>query len=182
MSGRWYLYNIIAKARPGGVNTIEAIVFRALVTGLSADVYRVVWRCFVRELISYSDLIRGEDVIGSGVLRVPYQHLPPPLVRRSFYLTSITTDLETAKVQGCAQAVVDLCGGSIDTHIAGLLIGCGVLLDRDLCRRLCCRKTALSTSLSEWKRRQKYTKFICAETIEDSTEALLERKRSIITG
>ena len=125
-------------------------------------------------MISYSDLIRDEDVIGSGVLRVPYQHLPPPLVCRSFYLTSITTDLNTAEVQESAEAVVDLCGGSIDTNIAGLLIGCGVHLHRDLRRRLCFRKIALSTSLSEWERRKKYTKFICEETIEDSTKALGE--------
>ena len=33
---------------------------------------------------------------------------------------------------------MDLCGGSIDTHIAGLFIGCGVHMDRDLRRRFCC--------------------------------------------
>lgn len=102
-SERWYLYNIIATARPDGGNMIGVIVFRALVTGLSADVYRVVWRCFLRKLISYSDIIRGENVIGSAVLRVLYQHLTPPLVGRSFHITSFTTDLETAEVQGFAR-------------------------------------------------------------------------------
>ena len=137
---QWYLYNIIAPAQSDGGNSKSVVVFRALMTGLTTSDYRVVWRCFFREIISCTDTIRGEQPPGSGVLKVPYQELPPPLMKRSCFASSVTMDVETAEVLGCAQALGDVCGGAVELHIKGLLIGCGVHLDRDLRRRSRCAK------------------------------------------
>ena len=55
--GQWYLYNIIAPARRDGGNSKIVVVFRALMKGLAVCDYRVVWRCFFREIISWRDII-----------------------------------------------------------------------------------------------------------------------------
>ena len=52
VSGRWYLYNIVAPASTDGKNTKGVVVYRATMTGLSAEIYRVIWRCFFREIMS----------------------------------------------------------------------------------------------------------------------------------
>ena len=72
--------------------------------------------------MSCSDIIgeKGED--GTRFLRVPYLERPPDLVKHAAYLKIITMDLETAEVQGCAQALSEFCGGSVSAHIAGILL------------------------------------------------------------
>ena len=125
-------------------------------TGLSESDYRVVWRCFFREIISCRDIIRGDNSPGSGVLKVPYQELPPTIIKRACFVSSVTMDFESAEVLGCAQALGDVCGGSVESHINGLLIGCGEHLDRDLRCRSQCPKISAKTTLSSKERLEMY--------------------------
>ena len=62
VSGRWYLYVIIAPASTDVKNMKCVVVYRAIMTGLSAEIYQVIWTCGFREIISCPDNICGEGL------------------------------------------------------------------------------------------------------------------------
>lgn len=75
----------------------------------------------------------SDDTIVS--VAVPYLTVPPHLERNSVYIRAITVDFDVAEAIGCSLALSGVCGGSMKTRMAGLMVGCVVHFERDSLRR-----------------------------------------------
>ena len=136
VEGRWYLYNIVVHASTDRLNGKSIVIMRALVTGLSRDVYNAIWTYFFRSISRCWGVIRGVEDLDSVCLKVPYIPIPLTMASRCCEVAAITMDFDAAEVLGCADALVRLCGGTVSSYLYGIFIGCSVNLDRDLLRRL----------------------------------------------
>ena len=125
-----FLYNICCPSREGGgANSAGTVCFRAVMNGLSADVYQVIWEMFFREVLKAKahDLQFEEE---SFVMAVPYIPIPPTLEKNAWHFDSVASDFDAAETLGMALAVKDFVGGSVEDHFRNLFIGCGVHLHR----------------------------------------------------
>lgn len=79
-NGKWFLYNIVVKLDQGKF----VVVYRALITSLTSEVYRHVWARFFFDMISVKRQQLGllaDDV--SVSIAVPYLSVPPHLERNA---------------------------------------------------------------------------------------------------
>ena len=174
--GRWYLYNIIAHASSDHLNGSGVIVMRALMTGLTKNYYYAVWKYFFDSLVKASNLLRGALDLDYGCIKIPYMEVPRALESRSCLITSITMDFDAAEIHGCAEALASMCGGSMQTHIKGMFIGCEVHLKRDLLRRARDGDRQRATRKSSTELYSSYAAYAYASTPEEAETELAKIK------
>ena len=168
--GRWYLYNIVANASDDLVNSKGIVVMRALVTGLSTKVYETVWTYFFEAMFRARAVISGAENIQPACLKVPYIELPPLVEKSCCAVSSISMDFDSAELHGFCDALRKLCGGTRETHMAHIMIGCSVHLVRDLHRKTKnadIQRRAGMDSSTLWKAYDAFVTADCAESAEN---------------
>ena len=130
----WYLYNIVSPEDSTTTTQKGVVVCRALITRITTEAYTALWGMFLkamREEKSKRLGIRFNDV----PIDVPYMELEPERKGNAILVRAITTDFELAEVEGIAAAFAEHRGGSRETHISSLLIGCRIHYERAMLKR-----------------------------------------------
>ena len=170
--GHWYLYNIVANTSDDLVNSKGIVVMRALMTGLSTEVYETVWTYFFKAMSRARGVISGAESIQAACLKVPNIELPPLVEKSCCRVSSITIDFNSAELHGCCDALRKLCGGTREVHTAHIMIGCSAHLVRDIHRKTnnadVQRRSGMDSS-ALWKA---YHAFVTADSAESAEISL----------
>lgn len=130
----WYLYNIVVAVDATRTSHESIVVARALMTTVTSEAHECVWFMFLtsmRKRKAKSQGLSERDVS----IDVPYMNLVPERKKNAIPIREITTDFEVGEVEGIAEAVTSIPGGSVSINITHLMIGCHVYYERLVLRK-----------------------------------------------
>ena len=130
----WNLYNIVSTIDLSATPRRTVVVARAVLTFIDHRAYQAVWEMFFQELIrvrSHRFALNEHEV----TLHLPYFPKAPALQSTAITIRSITTDFEAAEIKGICTALLAYRGGSMESHVKGVMRGCSVHYNRCIQRR-----------------------------------------------